>query len=468
MPGLNILSVIPGTAGDVSASQAAPKLPPQQSFAQVQARMSSTMDPQASSPPANTQGSNASSDPGSPSQATQGRADTSPSPNAPTEPSDGSSQSGQGRGDSEAKTGASSNGSSHQTDAGHGQDADKVARQKAKADKDKAHQDDRKTDRKADHAGQGGSDPTVAAAQSLTLTQRHGKGGSGTGNAESVALIKGAGARGSGKKRAATADAKQDRAGGKSPKDVDGEASVSSTRSLSGTLEQLLEKAVAQGAKNGKGVAKREGAAGSSRMGDFARQLRLQDTVGESLGVRSPAGTSGQLVANTATTATSGQNAATAGTGPNAYATSVDLPVQHAKWGEQIAGKVTWLANQHIQVADIHVNPPDLGPVHVQMHLHNDHASVTMHSQHPGVRDMLEANGQRLRDMMQQGGFTLSHFDVSSQGGQQQQNQQQSTGAGSGFAGSAHHIAGLSASAEVEPVRGGSLTLGWNRLDLYA
>lgn len=103
------------------------------------------------------------------------------------------------------------------------------------------------------------------------------------------------------------------------------------------------------------------------------------------------------------------------------YSTTVETPVQQGEWGERMAGKISWLANQRISFAEIHLNPADLGPVEVRVRVQNDQASVALHAQNPSVRDMLELNGNRLRDMLQDNGLNLARMDVSDQPSRQQQ-----------------------------------------------
>ncbi len=101
------------------------------------------------------------------------------------------------------------------------------------------------------------------------------------------------------------------------------------------------------------------------------------------------------------------------------YTTSVDVPVNQATWGDKVSDKVMWLANQKIQYAEIHITPAELGPVEVKISVQNDQATVTFNSQHQGVRELLELNVNRLREMMGENGVDLAHVDVSDHSSQQ-------------------------------------------------
>lgn len=150
------------------------------------------------------------------------------------------------------------------------------------------------------------------------------------------------------------------------------------------------------------------------------------------------------------------------------YSTSVDLPVQHAQWGEKVAGKLAWLTSQRMSAAEIHITPPDLGPLEVRVQVQHDQAHVTVHATHSAVRDQLELNGHRLRDMLQENGLNLDKFEVSAESSDQGAQQQLAEEGGSGGNG---YGRGADAELEVldEPLAGGSLDLSWRgEVDLYA
>jgi flagellar hook-length control protein FliK len=98
------------------------------------------------------------------------------------------------------------------------------------------------------------------------------------------------------------------------------------------------------------------------------------------------------------------------------YATSIDVPVGHAEWGDRVAGKLTWLTAANMSVAEIHLTPPDMGPMEVRVQVQNEQANITVHSANPAVRDQLELHSHRLRDMLSEQGLSLEQFDVSDSG----------------------------------------------------
>lgn len=101
------------------------------------------------------------------------------------------------------------------------------------------------------------------------------------------------------------------------------------------------------------------------------------------------------------------------------YTTSIDVPVNHAEWGDKLVGKLTWLTARNMSVAEIHLTPPDMGPMEVRVQVQQEQANITVHSANPAVRDQLELHSHRLRDMLSEQGLSLEQFDVSDSSQQQ-------------------------------------------------
>lgn len=97
-------------------------------------------------------------------------------------------------------------------------------------------------------------------------------------------------------------------------------------------------------------------------------------------------------------------------------------------WGEAMAGRITLMVNQKISAARIHINPPELGPIEVRVNLNHDQASVQFTSPSAQVRDALEQSIPRLRDMLENAGFSLADSGVNDQS---QQGFEQRGGSGS-------------------------------------
>ena len=147
------------------------------------------------------------------------------------------------------------------------------------------------------------------------------------------------------------------------------------------------------------------------------------------------------------------------------YATSVELPVGHAEWGDKLVGKLAWLTSQKMSVAEIHLTPPDMGPLEVRVQVQNDQANVTVHAANPAVRDQLELHSHRLRDMLSGQGLELQNFDVADSPGRGGAEADQQDGQ---FAGGGDGADGDVAELDLAEAAG-SLDLAWRgEVDLYA
>ncbi len=103
---------------------------------------------------------------------------------------------------------------------------------------------------------------------------------------------------------------------------------------------------------------------------------------------------------------------------------SVQIPVGQNGWSDAISDKVMWFSANKISTAEIHLNPPDLGPLQVRVSTQHDQMSVVFTSQHAAVRDALDQALPRLRDMMGGQGMHLLDVSVGGQSAQQQSQQQ--------------------------------------------
>jgi flagellar hook-length control protein FliK len=83
------------------------------------------------------------------------------------------------------------------------------------------------------------------------------------------------------------------------------------------------------------------------------------------------------------------------------------------------------VVHQGRQVADLHLNPPQLGPVEIHVVLGNDQASISFSSPHAVVRDAIQAALPRLTEVLQNQGVVLSDVSVATQSFSQQQSQGQ-------------------------------------------
>ncbi|WP_286220205.1 flagellar hook-length control protein FliK [Marinobacter apostichopi] len=149
------------------------------------------------------------------------------------------------------------------------------------------------------------------------------------------------------------------------------------------------------------------------------------------------------------------------------YATSIDTPVGQADWGDKLVGKLSWLTARNMSVAEIHLTPADLGPMEVKVRVQNEQANITVHSANPIVREQLEQQSHRLRDMLGEQGLNLARFDVSDS--PQQRSGEQSSGEEQGSGKGGHSGDSLLSDADEADIQAGSLDLSWKgEVDVFA
>jgi flagellar hook-length control protein FliK len=111
------------------------------------------------------------------------------------------------------------------------------------------------------------------------------------------------------------------------------------------------------------------------------------------------------------------------------HSTSVAVPVNQPGWDQALGERVHWLVTQRFQTAEIHLNPPELGPVEVRLSMDHDQAQIQFFSPHASVRDAIEAALPRLREMMGDGGVQLMNVDVGQHSAERQSHFQTDFGA---------------------------------------
>ncbi|WP_417542747.1 flagellar hook-length control protein FliK [Methylophaga thalassica] len=149
------------------------------------------------------------------------------------------------------------------------------------------------------------------------------------------------------------------------------------------------------------------------------------------LGIRADKTIQERIVGSTSATATSVNTSATSsqtGSTSTPSTSAVSLPVQpniqSSAWSQVMNSRVIWMAKEGIQQAELKMNPANLGPVEVKLHVQNDQASVTFLAQHSTTRDALEQALPKLRDSFAENGIQLTHAEVGQQQHQQQREDQ--------------------------------------------
>lgn len=91
----------------------------------------------------------------------------------------------------------------------------------------------------------------------------------------------------------------------------------------------------------------------------------------------------------------------------------IGMHVAHPQWGHAVGEKIMWMANQQLSSADIRLDPPELGSLQVKVNVQQDQANITFISPHPQVRELLDQQVARLREMFAEQGLNLGSVDVS-------------------------------------------------------
>ncbi|MBI4937486.1 MAG: flagellar hook-length control protein FliK [Nitrosomonadales bacterium] len=93
----------------------------------------------------------------------------------------------------------------------------------------------------------------------------------------------------------------------------------------------------------------------------------------------------------------------------------VDTPLTRNSWGEEFSQKIIWMAAQRGQIAELHLNPPDLGPLDVVLSVSDGQATAMFSSPHAAVRNAVEQALPKLREMLADNGIMLGNATVSDQ-----------------------------------------------------
>ncbi len=94
----------------------------------------------------------------------------------------------------------------------------------------------------------------------------------------------------------------------------------------------------------------------------------------------------------------------------------INRPLSHVRWGDEFSQKITWLAtSSQDQSAELHLNPPQLGPLDVVLKVSGDQATALFTSSHAAVREAIEQSIPKLREMLADNGIMLGNATVSDQ-----------------------------------------------------
>lgn len=91
---------------------------------------------------------------------------------------------------------------------------------------------------------------------------------------------------------------------------------------------------------------------------------------------------------------------------------SMGVPFGQPSWGEAMVEKVMWMSSQNLRSVEIQLDPAELGPLEIHIQHRGQELQVQFVSQNPSVREALEAQMHRLRDMFGQQGLDQAEVTV--------------------------------------------------------
>ncbi|MCB1875377.1 MAG: flagellar hook-length control protein FliK [Chromatiales bacterium] len=91
------------------------------------------------------------------------------------------------------------------------------------------------------------------------------------------------------------------------------------------------------------------------------------------------------------------------------------LNMGNGNWDKDLGNRIRWQVGGGQQTAEIKLSPPHLGALEIRVSVSNDQTHVQLVSHHAVVRDVMEANLPRLREMLAEQGMNQVNVNVSDQ-----------------------------------------------------
>jgi flagellar hook-length control protein FliK len=156
----------------------------------------------------------------------------------------------------------------------------------------------------------------------------------------------------------------------------------------------------------------------------------------------------------------------------NAVPVNQPIAMHQSGWTEEVVNRVMYLSSANLKAADIQLQPAELGRLDIRVNMVPDQQTqVTFMSAHPGVREALDGQMHRLRDMFAQQGMGQVDVNVSDQsrGSKDQgQNQQAQSGRASAGGGRLDAMDEEIAPSVTEVAATATRVIGSSAVDYYA
>ena len=91
------------------------------------------------------------------------------------------------------------------------------------------------------------------------------------------------------------------------------------------------------------------------------------------------------------------------------------VAMQQGGWSEAVVDRVMVMSSQNLKSAEIQLDPAELGRLEVRISVNQDQSQVTFASPHAGVREALDSQMHRLRELFAQQGMNQPDVNVSDQ-----------------------------------------------------
>jgi flagellar hook-length control protein FliK len=91
---------------------------------------------------------------------------------------------------------------------------------------------------------------------------------------------------------------------------------------------------------------------------------------------------------------------------------ALDAPVGTPNWNTELGQKIVWMVGDKQQVAELRVNPPELGPLDIKLTIDGQQTTAVFTSPHNAVREAVEAALPRLREILADSGIMLGNASV--------------------------------------------------------
>lgn len=144
---------------------------------------------------------------------------------------------------------------------------------------------------------------------------------------------------------------------------------------------------------------------------------------------------------------------------------NVSASIYDQSWTQGFGEQIVWLAKNDQQSAQLNINPPQLGPIQINLKLSGDQATATFASPHAEVRQIIEEAMPRLRELLSGAGIELGQTNVGAQMAQQDRGGYAHTADSSRFSGDPAILRGDAGRTEM-PIP--AMRSGRGLVDLFA